>query len=151
MKDEEGTVVTTSYRAKLLPAIVATSFYYSFYWMVPYWITEFIIFLVKGRILEEGTKPVDWFLLFFWIFFELIMIVMGLMTFRLPKCTHLIFFVLTSIGAFLFSIAIITWVNVTLYIEVILTVITIIIQLLELILGIIVCVMQRGPMKVTPT
>jgi hypothetical protein len=60
------------YKTPALPAYTAWAIYYASFWLIPYWISEFIILCVKERMLEDGVGPFDWIALFFWLIAEII-------------------------------------------------------------------------------
>jgi hypothetical protein len=69
---DDAHVATYEYKAPTIPALTAAGLYYWYLWAGPYWITEFIIFTVKDRVIEDGVSDGDWVILFFWLIFEVI-------------------------------------------------------------------------------
>jgi hypothetical protein len=69
---DDALVTNDESKAPTIPALTAAGLHYWYIWAVPYWITEFITFLVKDRLFEHGVSNGDWVILFFWPIFEVL-------------------------------------------------------------------------------
>jgi hypothetical protein len=63
----EALIQQNVYKAPWLPGHVAALVVYSPFWLVPYWIIEFLVFFSKSHLLQDGVAPEDWFFLFAWL------------------------------------------------------------------------------------
>ena len=96
----ENEIATLEYRAPAIPAYVAYAINYSYFWMVPYWIAEFIIYNAKARLTRNGVAPGDWAILFLWVigqFFSNILAISSIKQGLCQLCSPFWFYILIGI------------------------------------------------------
>ena len=131
MSDEQLRTHTYDYQAPVIPAYTAAGLFYSFYWMVPFWITEFIIHCVKGRAFEDGVSDADWVVLFFWLVFEIGQNFCAITSIKKAECVlcnpFWLYLLFAILGIF-FTVYMLAIGNTVLFIEMVTCIITVIIQ-----------------------
>lgn len=122
-----------SYKAPVFPPIVACALHYTYFWMVPYWITEFIIYLCKNRLIEKGVEGWDWAFLFLWVVFAVISNFLAERSIKQTQCTalspfwfYIVFELVSIVGTFYIALL----ASSVLFIEFVTSIITVIIQVL---------------------
>ncbi|OHT16450.1 hypothetical protein TRFO_02714 [Tritrichomonas foetus] len=124
---------TYEYKVPAIPAYIAFALNYSYFWMVPYWIAEFILFCVKDRLVRNGVGTGDWVILFLWVIAQPVSTILGISSIKQGSCqlcSPFWFYILIGIISIFFTIYIASLVNTILLLEIILSVITIIIQII---------------------
>lgn len=122
-----------SYKAPAFPPIVACALHYTYFWMVPYWITQFIIYLCKERLIDNGVADQDWAFLFLWVVFAVISNFLAERSIKQTQCTACSpfwFFIIFDIVSVFMSFYFIFLASTILFFEFVTTIITIIIQVL---------------------
>jgi hypothetical protein len=118
------------YKPPQLPAYTAVSLHYWYFWAVPYWITEFILFCIKGRVLEDGVSDGDWVILFLWLIAEVFGCYMSIRSIQKIDFGAILLFVLCAFARAFFTIYIFKICSTILFIELVTSVITLIGQIL---------------------
>ncbi|OHS99432.1 hypothetical protein TRFO_08351 [Tritrichomonas foetus] len=142
-----------TYKVPAFPAYVACVLHYTYFWMVPYWITQFIIFCTKGRLLERGVALADWIILFLWAIAAVLgnfLAERSVKQTQCAVCSPFWFFIIIDIVSIFFTVYFIALSNTILFFEFITSVITLILQCL-LFVGTFIsfCIVTR-PIKVKP-
>jgi hypothetical protein len=120
------------YKTPALPAYTAWGLYHASFWMIPYWISEFIILCVKDRMLEDGVGGFDWIALFFWLIAEVIGNYLAIRAIRRADWTitsPVWFFILVTLLRCFLTFWLFVGANTVLRFEVIVGVITVILQI----------------------
>lgn len=120
-----------NYKAPAFPAIVAFALHYVYFWMVPYWILQFIIYLCKDRLIDDGVSTADWVFLFLWVLFAVFSNFLAERSIKQTQCTACSpfwFYIIFDIVSIFFTVYFIILANVVLFFEFVTSVITIIIQ-----------------------
>lgn len=136
------------YRVPAIPAYTANILNHLFLVTTPYWIAEFIIYCVKGRMIRKGVLPVDWFILFFWLISNTLATTFGISSIRRSKCGYkIVLYLLCAILCVFFTIYIVSLSSTILLVEFILSIVMLIVQILTLIATIISFLIQLTPQK----
>lgn len=120
-----------SYKAPVFPPIVACALHYAYFWMVPYWITEFIIYLVKDRLIDDGVGTFDWVCLLLWPVFAVFSNFLAERSVKQTQCTACSpfwFYIIFDIVSIFFTCYMCILANIVLFFELVTSIITIVIQ-----------------------
>ena len=131
MREEELAARGYDYQVPSFPAYVAWGLNYTFIWMVPFWITEFIMYLFKARACEDGVGVGDWVVIFLWLIFEVLQNFLARTSIKIAECvlcTPFWLYLLFSILQIFFTVYMIVLAKIVLFIELVTCVITVIIQ-----------------------
>ena len=149
MKEEE--VQSYRYQAPALPALVAAGHNYTFYWMVPFWICEFLIFWMKDQMLENGVEAGDWVVLVLWAITQIISNNLAIRSIKHPDCSiysPIWFYILLAILSIFFTIYFLALCATVLFLEMIFCIITLIIQIVFFVGTIISLFIQGHPTQI---
>jgi len=138
------------YFAPWIPAIMGYILYVSNYWMIPYWIIMFSIYMVKSVMIFEGVNSTDWVFLFLWIPAQMLTIHFGNQMLKLANCTHFWVFVFSSLTILFFTVYFFTVAQTVLFFESFISKITLFILGFEFLLGFISFFIQRRPLRISP-
>lgn len=123
--------VRYSYKVPAFPAIVGCALQYAYFWMVPFWITQFIIFCCKERLLDDGVSSADWAILFCWIIANVFSNFLGEKSVKQTQCSicsPFWFYIIFQIVGIFFTVYFIILSNTCLFFELITSVITLVVQ-----------------------
>ena len=136
------------YSPPVFPTISALFIYYAYYWLVPYWIIEFIILLCKNHLFSDGAAAIDWFSLFAFVITQTCMEYFGFQTLRLPSCGYFWGFIITGVLSIFFTAWTMSLANIVLFFEFLISLFTLIILILLLIMVIVSFIILRQPQRI---
>ena len=97
-EEDKNEIQTYEYRIPKIPAYTAFCQYHIYLYTTPYWIFEFLIFLVKDNLIRNGVSSGDWAILFFLLISQSLSRHLGILSIRQGTCTILSYFLFYLYG-----------------------------------------------------
>ncbi|KAK8886141.1 hypothetical protein M9Y10_041601 [Tritrichomonas musculus] len=153
-EEHEEDIQTVEYRIPRIPAYTAYALNRVYYYTTPYWIFEFLIYIVKSNLIRDGVSARDWVILFFWLVAQIISRHFAILSIKQGTCSfssYFTYYVPVGIISIFFTIYIFQLANTVLLFEIIFTVIVLIFQIALFVGSVISFLMQLSPSKVKVT
>ena len=150
-EENKNDIQTYEYRIPRIPAYSAFLQYHIYLYTTPYWISEFLIFIVKDNLARNGVSSADWVILFFWLIAQTLSRYLGIQSIKQGTCSllsYFLYYVLIAILSIFFTIYLMALANTILLFEIIFSVITVILQCILFLGTCISFIIQISPSKV---